>query len=90
MQKAYQQKEENNTPSSDTRDTQDCSPDLPSTTMMQPNGIGPESFDILKEYLISKQGQSTELQQLLASINYSAAEVDQPVDTELAKQILNE
>jgi len=76
---------ENNTPSSETRDTQDCSPYLPSTTMMpQYNGIGPESFDLLKEYLKSHKEQSPELKQLLASFDYSAAnEVDQPIDNAL-------
>lgn len=44
--------------------------------MMQPNGIGPESFDLLKEYLQSNNLQSSELQRLLASISTNDGNVE--------------
>jgi hypothetical protein len=50
--------------------------------MMAPNGLGPESFDLLKEYLSSSGSTQKDILQLLAGFNNG---IDcQPVHLEAA------
>ena len=48
--------------------------------MMPSSGIGPESFDLLKEYLSSAPGQQTDIHQLIASINTGFGAAEAPAE----------
>lgn len=54
---------------------------MPANKFPLSSGIGPEGFDLIKEYLQSNEGQDIDIQQLLNCVSGElAAQISEPCD----------